>query len=221
MSEPRTVLIVEDEPATRARLAAVVRGMPELRLLAAVESCEQARAALESDPPDLLLTDLGLPDGSGADLIEALRARSPEAEAVVITMFGDEQNVIGSIERGATGYLLKGGSREDVERALRELLAGGSPVSPAIARHLLRRLRPAEEPAAAPEPEVEGVLSARETEVLSLVAKGFTFVEIAELLSISAHTVTAHMRRVYRKLEVRSRSEAVFEAASLGLIEVG
>ena len=220
---PRSVVIVEDDAPTRAFLSEVVQGMPELRLVAAAETLEAGRTALEAHAPEVLLTDLGLPDGSGVELVKEARARSERTEIVVITMFGDEWNVIRCIEEGASGYLLKGGDREAIERALRELLAGGSPISPAIARHVLRRLRPAPAPAAETAAEtaaVESPLSGRETDVLELVAKGFTFGEIAGLLEISIHTVTTHMRRVYRKLEVHSKTEAVYEASQRGLIDI-
>ena len=220
---PRSVVIVEDDAPTRAFLSEVVQGMPELRLVAAAETLEAGRTALEAHAPEVLLTDLGLPDGSGVELVKEARARSERTEIVVITMFGDERNVIRCIEEGASGYLLKGGDREAIERALRELLAGGSPISPAIARHVLRRLRPAPAPAAETAAEtvaVESPLSGRETDVLELVAKGFTFGEIAGLLEISIHTVTTHMRRVYRKLEVHSKTEAVYEASQRGLIDI-
>jgi DNA-binding NarL/FixJ family response regulator len=221
VSEARTVLIVEDEPATRARLRGIVEGMEELRVLDAVGSCQSAREAMDRELPALLLTDLGLPDGSGIELIGELRARAPEVESVVITVFGDADNVIRSVERGASGYLLKGGTQEEVERSLRELLAGGSPISPAIARHVLARLRdPGPAPLASSTSPPAAGLSDREREVLELAAKGFTFGEIGDLLGITTHTVTTHMRRVYGKLEVRSRAEAVYEAAQLGLVSL-
>lgn len=206
-------LVVEDEPETRAFIAEVVGAMHELELVAAVGSCKEARKVLATAPPQLLLTDLGLPDGSGIELISELRRLEANADIVVITVFGDEQNVIRSIEAGADGYLMKGSDEGSMTTAIRDLLAGGAPISPAIARHLLRRFRPVA-PTDAPS------LSPREIEVLELVAKGFSFVEVADLLSVSAHTVTTHMRRLYKKLDVSSKGEAVYEALHLGLISV-
>jgi DNA-binding NarL/FixJ family response regulator len=224
MATRHRVLLVEDDALTRDHLARMIAGLPELQLVAAVASCGEARARLAAEPPEVLLTDLGLPDGSGTDLIRELCERAPDALAMVITVFGDERNVIAAIEAGASGYLLKDGSSDDVARSLRDLLAGGSPISPAIARHLLRRLQA---PTAArgerrdpPPGGSSAALSKREREVLELIAKGFSFPEIADLLGISGHTVTTHVRHMYKKLAVTSRAEAVFEALSLGIIDV-
>ncbi len=214
-----TVLLVEDEAHTRERLADVVRGHPSLRLLAAVGSCEDARRALSSVVPDVLLTDLGLPDGDGLDLIREVRRRGPATQVMVITVFGDEEHVVNALEAGAAGYLLKDRSPEDIGQAILELVQGGSPISAAVARHLLRRFRSIGEhatPQAGPVPH----LSEREQEILRLVVKGFRFPEIAELLGVSAHTVKTHVRRIYEKLEVSSRGEAVYEALQLGLVGV-
>jgi DNA-binding NarL/FixJ family response regulator len=135
---------------------------------------------------------------------------------MVITAFGDEKTVIAAIEAGASGYLLKDGSSAEVGEALLELVGGGSPISPSIARHVLRRLQRENEAPAEDAPR----LTEREHEILSLIAKGFSFPEIAGLLSISAHTVTTHVRHIYEKLEVSSRSSAVYEAVQLGLIRL-
>lgn len=214
-----SVLLVEDDDATRAHLAKEIAAHPELRLLGAAASCREARMRLAESEPDVMLVDLGLPDGSGADLIRELSARRARTESMVITVFGDESHVVAAIEAGATGYLLKDASSEGIGRAILELLGGGSPISPAIARHLLKRFH---SPARAEPPgrsvDLPG-LTEREHEVLTLLVKGFTYSEIARLLAISAHTVTSHVRHIYRKLEVRSRAEAVYEALQLGLVK--
>jgi DNA-binding NarL/FixJ family response regulator len=136
---------------------------------------------------------------------------------MVITVFGDERHVLSAVEAGATGYILKDGSNAYVADSILELLGGGSPISPAIARHLLKRFR-------ADAPETPGGaeaarLTEREREVLVLLMKGFTFSEIGGLLHISAHTVTSHVKHIYQKLEVRSRGEAVYEALQLGILK--
>jgi DNA-binding NarL/FixJ family response regulator len=215
--EPQQVLIAEDDGPTRERLAAAVASDPALAVAGSAGTLAEARGALRREAPEVLLVDLGLPDGSGLDLIREARRLSADTQALVITVFGDERSVIGAIEAGARGYLLKDGSPADVCAAIHQLLAGGAPISPVIARHLLRRLGP--EPPAAAEQDTPR-LSAREVEVLELVVKGFTFPEIAGVLGISAHTVTTHVRRIYRKLEVRSRGEAVYEAVQLGLVKL-
>jgi DNA-binding NarL/FixJ family response regulator len=214
-----SVLLVEDDEATRARLARAIETRPELRLSGVAASCREAIAALEREAPDVLLTDLGLPDGSGIDVIREVRRRGWATESMAITVFGDEQHVLAAIEAGATGYLLKDGSSDYVTASILQLLAGGSPISPPIARHLLTRFR---DEAPAPEtPEREPVpsLTEREREVLLYLVKGFTAPEIGRFLDISGHTVASHVKNIYRKLEVRSRGEAVYEAMQLGLVK--
>jgi DNA-binding NarL/FixJ family response regulator len=214
---PHSVLLVEDERHTRARLADAIRGHPALRLAAAVASCAEAREALAADVPDVMLTDLGLPDGDGLDLIREVRGQGLRTEVMAITIFGDEQHVVAALEAGATGYLLKDRSPDDVGAAIVDLVQGGSPISAPVARYLLRRFRnPVERAPASRRPH----LSEREGEILRLVVKGFQFPEIASLLGVSPHTIKTHVRRVYRKLEVSSRGEAVYEALQLGLVEV-
>ena len=220
--EPHTVLLVEDDPPTRERLAVAIAADPGLRLAAAVGTVAEARRALGESPPTVLLTDLGLPDGNGVELIREATHRTPPLLAMVITVFGDEQHVVGAIEAGALGYLLKDGTAEYVGASIRELIAGGSPISPAIARWVLRRLRAAADPTpdVPDRPTALPRLSGREHEVLTLIVKGFSYAEVARLLDVSAHTVTTHVRSVYRKLEVHSRGEAVYEALQLGLVKL-
>lgn len=216
-AETVTVLLVEDDPHTRAHLARAVEAHPRLRLLGAAGSCADAHALLRSEPPEVLLTDLGLPDGSGIDLIRVLRQVRSDALALVVTVFGDESHVIASLEAGAHGYLLKDGSQEEIGVALDELLDGGSPISAPIARYLLKRFHDTADP---PRQAEAPRLTTRETEVLELIVKGFSYGEIARLLEISSHTVTTHVRHIYEKLRVRSRGEAVYEAFSLGLVRM-
>jgi DNA-binding NarL/FixJ family response regulator len=170
-----------------------------------------------------------LPDGSGIDLIRETATRHPTTDIMVITVFGDERHVVASIEAGATGYILKDSLPAEFVGLIAQLRAGGSPISPAIARQLLRRMRPAPSatvpaPTAKPNggdptaPAEGGALSARESEVLGLIAKGFNFAEIAQLLEISPHTITAHVKKIYQKLAVHSRGEAVYEATRMGLL---
>lgn len=209
------VLIVEDEPATRERLAGIVRATDGLELAAEVGD-RAAALALLAQPgfaPRVALVDLALPDGSGIDVIGALRRTHPAADAMVISVFGDEAHVIGAIEAGATGYLLKDADAAAVGAAILRLIAGESPISASIARHLLKRFQapPAHDPA----PH----LTAREREVLQLIAKGLSYARIADSLGMSVNTVPSYVKQIYRKLQVNSRGEAVFEALALGLIK--
>ena len=220
-AKQHTVLLVEDDDHTRARLAEVVSRHLRLRLVAAVPSLAEARASLARVLPDVLLTDLGLPDGNGIELVRELRERQAPTLPMVITVFGDEQHVIAAIEAGALGYLLKDGSPDSIGTAILELIGGGSPISAPIARYLLKRFRPAASGVRGPgEAGNLPRLSEREHEVLTLIVKGFSYAEAARLMGISPHTVTAHVRSIYGKLEVHSRGEAVYEALQLGLVKL-
>ena len=212
------VMIVEDDEQTRARLADKVRDCPQLTVSALAGCCADAIAILDDSPPDVLLVDLGLPDGDGAELIEHAAGLSKQISIMVITVFGDEQRVMRAIRCGASGYLLKTDDSSDICQSIHELLDGGAPISPVIARYLIRYFREDMGEAASVNPDL-GV-SDRELEVLRLAAKGYTYQEVADLLGLSVNTVGTHTRNVYRKLEVSSRSEAVYEAARLGLVNV-
>jgi DNA-binding NarL/FixJ family response regulator len=214
-----SVLLVEDDEVTRARLARAIETHPELRLSGTAGSCREAIAALGREAPDVLLTDLGLPDGNGIDLIREVRRRELATESMAITIFGDERHVVAAVEAGATGYLLKDGSSDYVTESILQLLAGGSPISPPIARHLLTRFRDEGSPPKGMEREPVPSLTEREREVLLYLVKGFTGPEIGGFLGISGHTVASHVKNIYRKLEVRSRGEAVYEAMQLGLVK--
>ncbi len=205
---------MEDDASTRTYLEDAVSARGELTLEAAVGSVAEAREQLASKHVDVLLTDLGLPDGSGIELIEEA-SRKGGILSLVVTVFGDEEHIVEAIEAGAMGYLLKDQSPDDVGRAILDMLGGGSPMSPAIARYLLRRMRVEKSDAASDVPE----LSEREREVLGFIVKGFTYAEIAELTGISQHTVSTHIRKIYRKLSVHSRGEAVYEALQLGIVD--
>jgi DNA-binding NarL/FixJ family response regulator len=187
-----------------------------------VHNVAQARAMLSGAPLDVLVVDLGLPDGSGIAVIGAAHAAWPDCAIMVSTTFADEKHVIASIEAGAAGYLLKDSSAEKIADEIRALHAGGSPISPRIARQILLRFRPAEPvPAAATLAEVTPIanpLSPREREALELITKGFSYDEIAELMQVSRNTVMTFVRRIYQKLEVGSKAEAIFEARSHGLL---
>jgi DNA-binding NarL/FixJ family response regulator len=207
-------------PRVPEPLLRIVANAPGLTLLAAVGDLAGARHTLARQVPDVLLTDLGLPDGSGIDLIRETARAHPATDIMVITVFGDEEHVLASIEAGATGYMLKDSLPEEFVALIDQLRAGGSPISPVIARCLLRRFQlPNAALAAVPTPAADAAgLSTRESEVLGLIAKGFNFAEIARLLGVSPHTITAHVKKIYQKLAVHSRGEAVYEATRMGLL---
>jgi DNA-binding NarL/FixJ family response regulator len=216
-----SVLIVEDEPEFMRRFSNAVLADTGLTLVAAVGTGRAAQAMLDAQPPDVMLLDLGLPDINGVEVIRYAAARHPRCDVLVVTMFGDDQHVLASIEAGATGYLLKDAQAEDIAASIHELHAGGSPISPGIARRVLARFRVAASASAAPPSaaaEAPSPLTERETELLRLTAKGLSFETIGQLMGISPHTVVAHVKKIYRKLAVHSRGEAVYEANQLGLL---
>jgi DNA-binding NarL/FixJ family response regulator len=222
------VLIVEDDPEMREYFASCIEGAEQLALVAKVGTFTGGLACLNtlSQPIDVLLTDIGLPDGSGLDLIRHARLHRSDCESLVISMFGDEENVIASIEAGALGYIYKDESAKNIALSILEMKAGGSPISPMIARRVLskyvapasaaRPMAPAASSPPAPEPAVK--LSTREQEVLDLISRGFSYAEIGRIQGISVHTVQTHIKKLYAKLVVHSKSEAVYEATRMGLI---
>jgi len=226
-SHPVKVLIVEDDTLTRRALSLVIEASAELTLVGALDAVQPALAWLETGEVDVLLTDLGLPDGTGIDVIRACVKYQPKCNIMVITMSSDDDNVLACIEAGATGYVLKDAGRFDgVVRSVLELCAGGSPISPIIARKVLARMREPKKPDEAGEenqaiPAVPFVpLSKRETTILDLIARGDSYGDVAKTLSLSIGTVQTHIKKIYDKLSVHSRGEAVFEAHRRGLLQM-
>ena len=217
---PTRILVVDDDEAFRESVCAAIARDADLVLAAQGNSVATAREAIESGHFDVALIDLGLPDGNGIDLIREISRTRPDADIMVVTVFGDEAHVLASIEAGATGYLLKRSLTDTLGATVRELRAGGSPISPVIARQLLHRFKRESSEPSQPAAAVidDGGLSEREREVLLFIAKGFTVGEIANMLHLSAHTVATHVKHIYRKLAVHSRTEAVFEAGRMGLL---
>jgi DNA-binding NarL/FixJ family response regulator len=214
------ILLIEDDTPVRERLSRIIADWPEGRLIGASGTLQDGLRLIESNPIDLLITDLKLPDGHGVDAIRRLRAKQPDAEAMVISALADDRNVIDAIEAGASGYLLKDSAPMNVIDAIIELLAGRSPISSTIARTIVRRLNNRTPPNASEESTADGLLTPREMDILWGIAKGFTYGELAERLSISKQTVPVHIKNIYRKLEANNRSEAVFEASRRGLIRL-
>ncbi len=211
------VLVVEDDTHTRQYITEVLR-REESYTVAEAASLQQGFEALQREQPDVMLVDLGLPDGSGLDLIRSARELSVDILTLVITVFGDEKSVIGAIEAGARGYLLKSEAPDDLRESVRQLLAGGAPISPGIASYLLQRFQ--ERGSSSVDKEDGPALTARELEVLELIVKGLPLQEVADVLGVRRNTVASHVKGIYQKLEVSSRGEAVFEALSQGLVKV-
>jgi DNA-binding NarL/FixJ family response regulator len=231
MTAETQVALVEDDTGMRERISRVVDADPSLSLAYSASNAADILGWLVDNPIDVLLVDLGLPDRPGLQVISQCRNMQPACAVMVLSIFGDEANMVQAFEAGASGYLLKDGTEADLATHIRHLRAGGSPMSPVIARKLLRRWqaysggapRPQQPAAAKPAstaPSASAIaperLSPREFEVLDLVSRGFTYVEVGTQMGVSASTVQTHIRNIYGKLDVHNKSEAVFEARSLG-----
>jgi DNA-binding NarL/FixJ family response regulator len=217
MPEPISVMIVEDKAEFRAEFLDKLAAADDMRVVGTAGSVAEAMALIVGDPVDVLLVDLGLPDGSGLDVIRAAMQRWPgRCDAMVVSVFADEAHVLAAIEAGATGYLLKDSSRERFVQQIRELRAGGSPISPVIARKLLFRF--AEAPSAASGETAPVKLTDQERTVLAHAARGYSYDEVAQLMGITRHTVMSYVKRSYRKLQVHSKTEAIYEARRMGLV---
>jgi DNA-binding NarL/FixJ family response regulator len=216
------VAIVEDQPGVLDAVVAGLRAADDVEVAWTANSVEQARARVAS-PVDVVLLDLGLPDGRGISLVPSFRSCTPAPAIVAFTVFGDETSVVEAIAAGVDGYVLKTASTEVLLDAVRDAAAGESPISPAVAGYLLRRLRGAADGVKHPAPSPNRAdrlmaLTARELEVLEALARGLSYREAATRLGISRGTVAHHVKNLYPKLAACSRSEAVFNAVQEGLI---
>lgn len=202
------VAILEDTEPLRKDFERLITAEPQLSLAGSFACLEDAEALFQS-PPSILLADLLLPDGTAHDLITRLR-RETETRIIVISVLGDEQAVVSAIAAGAHSYLLKGATGFELRDAIFQVLAGHLPISPAIARYVMKRFSG---PTTA---EGQASLTSREREVLVHLAKGLTDKETARALDISPHTIADHLRSIFRKLDVSSRTAAVVRAIARG-----
>lgn len=214
---PAPVFLIEDDPMVYRRIEAllVAMGYQEGAIIHA-NSLAQARQLLAETSIALALVDLGLPDGNGIELISELRAADPNLGILVISAWSTQDVIFAALRAGATGYIVK--ERDDLEiaLALRSVLRGGAPIDPFIARRIIEELKPVD---VADNSTVEmEQLSPREYEILLLVAKGLGNREIADQLSLSRYTVESHIKHIYRKLAVSSRTKAIHTAREWGLI---
>jgi DNA-binding NarL/FixJ family response regulator len=223
---PISIALVEDDSRTRARFVGAIGVESSLEMAFAAANATELLNWFAEHVVDVLLVDLGLPDLPGLEVIRRCARMQPSCAVMVITMFGDEANMLSAFEAGARGYLLKDGTEADLVQHVRSLHAGGSPMTPIIARQLLARWRADAQSHRISNPievaphhcELAEALSRRESEVLDLVARGFTYAEIAIRMSVAITTVQTHVRNIYGKLGVHSKTEAVFEARQHGLI---
>ncbi|MEZ5752170.1 MAG: response regulator transcription factor [Paracoccaceae bacterium] len=223
-TDPIRVLLLEDSVPLLDRFARIVGEWPRADLVGACETLASARQAIATKRVDILVTDINLPDGNGIDAIRMLLKEQPHAQAVVVSVLRDGPRVLEAIKAGATGYVLKDDSSLGIRSVLEIVMEGKSPMSALIARQIVESIR--EEPAddaprqSVTTPAVPNLLSPREREVLTAIARGFTNKEVATLLGISANTIPVHVRNIYRKLDTTNRVEAVYEAQAQGLIDL-
>jgi DNA-binding NarL/FixJ family response regulator len=211
----KSILLLEDLAEIRAWLSQRVTSVFPT---AQVTQCTRVRQALdrvEVHRFDLALVDLGLPDGSGVTVVERLRELQPEVHTVVVTIHDDDEHLFPALQAGAYGYILKEQARQQIEEQLLRLSQGEPPLSPSIARRVIRHFK--EAPLRTPALLPKVLLTERETDVLLRVAKGFTLPEIAVQLGLSRHTIADYVKQIYRKLNISSRAEAALEAQRLGI----
>jgi DNA-binding NarL/FixJ family response regulator len=221
MDTPRwRVVLVEDDADMRRYFEDCVRGDAALELAASFGLLAPAQAWFAQHRADVLLTDLALPDGHGLDLLAQVVRTQPACDVLVVSVFGDEDTVLACVEAGAVGYIHKDDTPANVAQTIAGVKQGASPISPMIARKLLARLQQQGVRLAAPVVP-PALLTPRETEVLELIARGYSYAEIARLQAVTKHTVQSHIKNLYSKLAVHSRGEAVFEASRMGLLGGG
>ena len=228
MSQPTnktliSVALIDDDIGFQNAMIDALATSSDIALLTVAGTQALGLSMLNGPSVDVLIVDLGLPDGSGIDIIRATHAKWPDCNVMVSTTFGDELHVMQSLEAGATGYLLKDSEPKNLIDEIRSLHNGGSPISPLIARKILTRFRnenkknvTLNEKASV---KLNVGLSMREQEVLEYITKGFSSNEIAGLMSVSPHTILTYVRRIYTKLKVTSKAEAIYEARSQGLLD--
>jgi DNA-binding NarL/FixJ family response regulator len=208
------VAIVEDQRALREGLQALVGGSGGFEIVGAYGSMEEALPRLDAEPPEILLADIGLPGMSGIEGVRRLKASKPGVQILMLTVYADNEHVFEAICAGACGYLLKDTPPAKLLDALSEVRAGGAPMSPEIARkvvEMFQRIAP-------PPPTAAHRLSPREVEVLKLLAEGHVYKTAAAKLDLSLDTVRFHIRNIYEKLHVHSKSEAVLAALRAGIL---
>lgn len=201
-----TVAIVEDHPLTRENLARLIRSTRGFECRGIYASAEAALDHLPKSPPDVVLMDINLPKMSGVECAGKVKALLPNVQIVMLTVYDDTEKVFQALANGATGYLLKRSTPDEIIHAIEEVVRGGAPMSSYIARKVVQSFQkplPADAPA-------EG-LSKRENEVLALVAKGYANKEVADALGLSFETVRSYLKTIYSKLHVRSRTEAAIK----------
>jgi len=201
---PIRVALVEDDEGIRASLAEILGRSTDCRLAGSYASAESALAGVPQAKPDVVLMDINLPRMDGIECLSRLKESLPSVQFIMLTVYGDSERLFRSLMAGASGYLLKRSPFSKLVEAIREVHAGGSPMTPQLARRVVQYFRNLPRPA----PEVEN-LTPREKEILEALSQGLLYKEIVEHLGISIDTVRTYIRRIYEKLHVHSRTAAV------------
>lgn len=205
------VCIVEDNELLRENLRILLAGEPNIQVVGAYESAEDALAELEQIAPEVLIADLDLPGMHGTEMIRRAKRAFPDLDVMAFTIFEDRETVFAAIKAGASGYLLKGSSPRELIESLDNLHAGGAPMSPRIARKVIQQFQDVNE-------NSDLILSHREKEIVKGIADGMSYKELADRLCISPHTVHTHIKNIYEKLQVNDRTEAIVQARRRGII---
>lgn len=218
MSTIKDILIVEDHPQATSVLAAVVCSEFGQVQIATAASVSEGKRQLLHHVYDMALIDLGLPDGSGLELIGQIVATTPATLIIVTTIFDDEFNLFEALRAGANGYLLKGHSAPELAAFLRDAVAGQLPLSPSVAQSVLAFFRQhRDDSGGAANYALADELTGREVEILAMIAKGYRVKEVSELLKIATNTVSVHIKSIYRKLNLHNRAEATAVAVTMNL----
>jgi DNA-binding NarL/FixJ family response regulator len=208
--------ILEDDVPTRLFLTNLFSGDPDFEVCFSAATLAQARTAIVGHRLDVALVDVRLPDGTGLDFIANAKADS-DCKILILTVLGDRTSVLLAFEFGASGYLLKDTPPSQIISDVKALIAGGCPISPLAAAHLLSLVNAS---ISTVPPPTDSILTARETDVLVMFSKGMSYRETASVLGLSVHTIADHVKSIYSKMQVRSRSEAVFEAVQNGWLDL-
>ena len=198
------ISIIEDDDPTRQILTEIIANTPNMALVSQYDRCDTAIKALPAEAPDVVLVDINLPEINGVEAVRRLKPEMPKTQFLMLTVYEDADHIFAALAAGATGYLLKGTRRAELLEAIGQIMAGGSPMSSGIARKVVQSFSTT--PATRSDLDA---LSPREQSVLALLSKGYLYKEIAESLGVSGPTVNTYIRRIYDKLQVHSRSQAI------------
>jgi DNA-binding NarL/FixJ family response regulator len=213
--QPIRVALVEDQDVTREGLGMLIGGSPGFEICGQYSAMEETLGRIRGNPPDVLLADIGLPGMSGIEGVRQIHQMMPELPILMLTVHGDSDSVFRAICAGACGYLLKETPPARLLESIRELYEGGAPMSPEIARKVVLMFQKA-----APK-QVDMQLSTRQLEILRMLAEGHSYKVCAATLDVGLDTIRSHVRKIYERLHVHSRSEAVWKALEGGLLRAG